>query len=187
MKRLFLFFSLIWMLSIHANAMRWGVEGGVDLSRFQASKELKSFGPECGWFVGVKIKKAIPPPNLLLDAALLYSQNEIEYESNNVTRERKMRQFAVPVNLRYEWQINGTLCLYMATGPQWNWLLSKSRLGNEGRLKHSCFDWNIGGGIEILKHVQLGFNYNIPLGKMGEFNNVNLEGHTWNIRLAYFF
>ena len=98
-----------------------------------------------------------------------------------------MHTIVVPANLRYNWKIDSNFILYIASGPQWNWLLDKSHISNIGKLNHSYFDWNIGMGLDLFKHVQFGFNYNIPLGKMGEVNNVNLEGHTWNIRFAYFF
>ena len=165
-----------------------GVEGGLDLSRFKASKELYSPDNQIGWFVGLKIKTRIPMPNLGLDAAILYHQNKIDYVVGSTDyRKKKMHMFVVPVNLRYNWKVDSNFNLYIATGPQWNWLLDKSRISDVGELDHSFFDWNIGMGFEILKHVQFGFNYNIPLGKMGEVNNVNLEGHTWNIRTAYYF
>lgn len=164
-----------------------GIEGGLDLSRFRASKELTSPDNTMGWFVGAKVKVKIPLPNLGMDAALLYNQNELEYVVASGLKSKKLHAFVVPVNLRYNWQIESNFVLYMVTGPQWNWLVDKKRIGTVGELDHSYFDWNIGLGVEILKHVQLAANYNIPLGKMGEVNNVNLEGHTWNIRLAYYF
>ncbi len=166
---------------------RIGIEGGLDFSRFSASKELFSPDNQTGWFVGMKIKTSIPLPNLGVDAALLYNQNKMEYLVGTDYREKKMHMFVVPVNLRYNWKIDANFILYLASGPQWNWLLDKSRISNVGEFDHSFFDWNIGMGFEVLKHVQFGFNYNIPLGRMGEVNNVNLEGHTWNVRFAYFF
>ena len=191
----FLFFSLSQSLSAQTTVpvvkkvkpWRIGVEGGLDFSRFSASKEL--FAPEnqTGWFVGMKIKTSIPLPNLGLDAALLYNQNKMEYLVGTDYRQKKMHMFVIPANLRYNWKIDSSFILYIATGPQWNWLLDKRHISDVGGFEHSFFDWNIGMGFEVLKHVQFGFNYNIPLGKMGEVNNVNLEGHTWNIRFAYYF
>lgn len=164
-----------------------GIEAGLDLSRFTASKELFSPDNQTGWFAGVKIKTKIPLPNLGVDAALLYTQNDIDYMVGTDYRQKRMHMLVVPANLRYNWKIDSNFVLYLATGPQWNWLVDKSHISNIGKLDHSFFDWNIGMGLDLLKHVQFGFNYNIPLGKMGEVNNVNLEGHTWNIRFAYFF
>lgn len=167
---------------------QWGVEAGVDVSRFRASKELFSPDNRVGWFVGLKIKTKIPLPNLGIDAAVLYNQNHLEYEATTGRyKNKKMHMFVVPVNLRYNWKLQERFVIYLASGPQWNWLLDKSRFGESGKLEHTFFDWNIGMGFDIFRHVQFGFNYNIPLGKMGEVNNVNLEGHTWNVRAAYFF
>ena len=164
-----------------------GVEAGLDLSRFRASKELLSPDNCMGWFAGAKLRLKIPLANLGLDAALLYNQNKLEYVAQQDIEKKTLRSFLVPVNLRYNWTIESNFVLYFATGPQWNWYVGKKLLGSIGELEHSYFDWNVGLGIEVLKHVQLGLNYNIPLDKMGEVNNVNLEGHTWNIRFAFYF
>ena len=166
---------------------RWGVEGGLDLSHFSASREVISAENRTGWFIGLKLKTKIPLPNLGLDVALHYSQNDFDYEQGERMREKKMRMFDVPLNLRYNWEIDANFVLYLASGPQWNWMVDRERIGEVGRLQHSFFDWNVGMGLELLKHVQFGFNYNIPMGKMGEINNVNLEGQTWNVRFAYYF
>ena len=159
----------------------------MDLSRFRASKELPSLDTETGWFVGIKFKTRLPLPNLGFDAAVLYNQSELDYVESTEMKDKKLHAFAIPINLRYNWEIGKTFGLYIATGPQWNVLVDKVRIGNIGKLEHVYFDWNVGMGMDLFRHVQFGFNYNIPLGKMGEVNSVNLEGHTWNIRLAYFF
>ena len=39
---------------------QWGVEAGLDLSHFSASRELISRENRTGWFVGLKIKTRIP-------------------------------------------------------------------------------------------------------------------------------
>ncbi|MBQ7571235.1 MAG: porin family protein [Bacteroidaceae bacterium] len=164
-----------------------GFEGGLDISRFSASRELFSPDSHTGWFVGAKVKVNIPMPNLSLDGAFLFNQSRLEYQEQDVYRHKNLHLFVVPVNLRYTWTIVPAFGLMFFTGPQWNWLLDKKRIGTVGELEHSFFDWNVGMGFEVARHVQLAFNYNIPLGKMGEVNTVNLEGHTWNIRFAYLF
>lgn len=166
---------------------QWGVEAGLDLSHFSASRELISRENRTGWFVGLKIKTRIPLPNLGLDAAVLYNQNELGFQQEEEYREKKMHMFVVPFNLRYNWKIDSNFILYLATGPQWNWLVDRERIGEIGKFEHSFFDWNIGAGLDLLRHVQFSFNYNIPLGRMGQINEVNLEGQTWNVRFAYFF
>ena len=191
-------FSHFLILSLHAQSpvpaptpkvKPWslGVEGGLDLSRFSASRELFSSENHTGWFLGAKARVKIPMPNLSLDGALLYNQSKLEYQEQSVFKDKKLHMFVVPVNLRYTWNIVPAFGLMIFTGPQWNWLLDKKEIGSIGKLEHSFFDWNIGAGFEVAKHVQFAFNYNIPLGKMGEVNNVNLQGQTWNIRFAYLF
>lgn len=187
MNKVSLLLFVLVLFSLPLRAWDWGVEGGVDLSRFKASKGLMSQDNRVGWFVGAKFKCEIPMPNLGFDVALLYNQNRLSYTNKGMEAHKNLHMFVVPLNLRYDYEVAQSFNVYMATGPQWNWYVGKSDIGGIGKMHHSFFDWNIGAGFEILKHVQLGFNYNIPLGKMGELNNVDLEGRTWNFRAAYFF
>ncbi len=187
MTKKFSFPLLLLLFALPMSAFDWGVEGGVDLSRFKANKGLMSKDNRVGWFLGAKLKSGLPLPELGFDVALLYNQNKLQYTQSGAEKTKKIHMFVVPLNLRYTYEIEENFGFYMATGPQWNWLIGKTNIGGMGNLHHSFFDWNVGAGFEILGHVQLGFNYNIPLGKMGEVNNVDLEGRSWNFRFGYFF
>ena len=66
---------------------------------------------------------------------------------------------------------------------------------NEYKMKDSNLSLNLGAGVRLVKHLEIGFNYNIALGKTGEFNVVagakNLVGNgkanSWQISAAYYF
>lgn len=161
---------------------KWGFEGGVDISRFRAQDGFFSDSNRCGWFLGVKNKFNIPLPNLGLDASFLYNQNKMNYG----TREsKKLHQFVLPVNVRYNYKLGDKVVWYMASGPQWNWFLGNSSVAG-GTLRHSYFDWNVGTGFDLFSHLQIGFNYNIALGKMGNVNGCDVKANSWNIRLGYY-
>ena len=189
MKRISLLLVLLVTLSgvAQAQSWNWGLEGGVELSRFKAAKGLMSQENRVGGFLGGKIKAELPLPNLAVDASLLYNQNKMTYIKGGKERNKKLHMFVIPLNLRYDYDLQQNFGIYLATGPQWNWFIGNSDIGGMGGLRHSFFDWNVGGGFNILRHVQIGFNYNIPLGKMGEVNNVDLEGRSWNFRFGYWF
>ena len=61
------------------------------------------------------------------------------------------------------------------------------------QLKKTNFSINLGAGVTMLSHLEIGFNYNIALGKTGEFswNNARDEYDTrnnaWQISAAYYF
>ena len=161
---------------------QWGVEAGLDIARMRAPEGFLSDNNRCGWFVGAKLKAGIPLPKLGVDVALLYNHNELLYDSN---RQRQLHMFCVPLNLRYNHKILPRVVWYMASGPQWNWYVGNSSLP-DGELRHSYFDWNAGSGFDLFGHLQVGFNYNVALGRMGRVQGTDLQSNSWNIRLAYY-
>ena len=46
---------------------------------------------------------------------------------------------------------------------------------------------NVGGGLKLLRHLQLGVNYNIPIGDHFEVDDLKGKDKTWQISLAYIF
>ena len=68
---------------------------------------------------------------------------------------------------------------------------------NDYKLKNTNLSLNLGAGIRLLSHLELGFCYNIALGKTGEFeaydligvayNTGNGKSNAWQISAAYYF
>lgn len=166
------------------SSWKWGLEGGLDVAKFRANDGFFSNTNRFGWFLGAKMKFDLPLPNLGMDAAILYNQNKLEYGSTN--KGKKLHQFILPINLRYNYNLGSKVVWYMASGPQWNWFVGNSDVVG-GTLRHSYFDWNMGTGFDLFNHLQLGFNYNVALGKMGSVNGCDVKANSWNIRLGYYF
>ena len=66
------------------------------------------------------------------------------------------------------------------------------------KLNTSNFSVNVGFGVMLLSHLQVGFNYNIACGKTGEVSVFNTAGdiaegvyrgraNTWQVSAAYYF
>jgi len=63
------------------------------------------------------------------------------------------------------------------------------------RDEQSGGSWNVGFGLMMLSHLQLGASYSIPLSKSGTVNdiykgvvdNIEIKNKEWQIRLNYFF
>ena len=90
--------------------------------------------------------------------------------------------------------------IYFAVGPQFGFNIgdktfSFKNVSNDYKLKDSNLSLNLGAGVRLIKHVEIGFNYNIALGKTGEFEvmdgltNVvgNGKANAWQISAAYYF
>jgi hypothetical protein len=65
----------------------------------------------------------------------------------------------------------------------------------EFSFKKSNFSINVGVGAKLINHLQIGVNYNIPLGKTAEYDGVvdaiggafSAKTKTWQVSAAYLF
>ncbi|MBP5772126.1 MAG: porin family protein [Bacteroidaceae bacterium] len=208
MKRFFTLAMALLAMNVAADAqLKFGVEAGLNInapSSFSKAEVEKMVNPEnsLGWFAGLKAKYQFAM-GLGVDGAVLFSQrkNDMGESSQN------LRYIEVPINLRYQISLIKMLSLYAAVGPQWSvnvgdreWSLNDitntSGVYNElyeGAAQH--LSANLGAGVILFDHLQVGFNYNLPLTKTGEVtvksvsDDVvsNWKNKTWQIRAAYFF
>ncbi|MDE6011555.1 MAG: hypothetical protein K2G91_02320, partial [Prevotella sp.] len=64
-------------------------------------------------------------------------------------------------------------------------------------LKKSNFSVNLGAGVRLIKHIEIGVLYNIACGKTGELNALDaatnllkssdIKTNAWQISAAYYF
>ena len=45
----------------------------------------------------------------------------------------------------------------------------------------------MGAGVKLIQHLQIGVNYNIPIGDHFEWGDLKGKDKTWQISLAYLF
>jgi hypothetical protein len=104
------------------------------------------------------------------------------------------------VNFRYSFGIKA-IAVYVATGPQFNYCLSSSSTldalygDNLENFSRSTWGWNVGGGVELFRRLQVGVTYTIPISDTGELTFQsgvqefisNFNQKTVKVRLAYFF
>ena len=202
------FYSLLVALvalssTAHAQFFQWGVEGGINLNTMTLSSSVPdvSENNRTGFFIGPKVKFSVPVVGIGLDGALLFSNMSAELSTSDGAEKKTTNYLSIPVNVRYHIGLGDLLSAYIATGPQWNVLLSgKSWSIDDAKnigadLKSSNFSWNVGVGIMALTHLQLGVTYNIPISKSGQYyfpdgtdlKSVRLKNNTWQLRAAYFF
>lgn len=202
-------FSVIIMLvalclvSVPAKAQfKWGLEGGVNLSKASLSGNMFDSSNRTGWFIGPKVQFTIPVIGLGIDGAVLYSQKYLKISGNDDLSEysetKKMPYIDIPINIKYNIGLSSVIGAYISTGPQYSWYMGggnlMSGLEKIGSLKTSNFSWNVGIGINALKHLQVGLTYNIALGETGQidgvadaFETIDIKNNTWQVRLAYMF
>ena len=59
-------------------------------------------------------------------------------------------------------------------------------------LKKNNTSFNVGAGLKLIKHLQVGVNYNFALGhtatiKLKDGRDVEIKNNGWQVSLAYLF
>jgi opacity protein-like surface antigen len=204
MKKLLLLIAVA-LVSMTASAQTnklftWGVEAGMNFNSLSFDKEMFESGNRAGFFVGPKVKVKVPLVGLGLDGALIYSMNSAQIQNEDIVKSKNLSYLEIPLNVRYDFSLLKVLSIYLATGPQYNYCMSSDATiadfygPIDGGISRSTWGWNVGGGVELFKHLQLGVTYTIPISnsgnlELGDITNVftNYKQKTVKVRLAYFF
>ena len=170
--------------------LKWGVKGGVNLAKVTFDKSDFRSDNMGGFFIGPMAEFTIPVVGLGVDASLLYSQKGVKADNDGV----KQSGLDIPVNLKYTIGLGSLLGIYLAAGPDFFFDFKGNKNGYDK--KKAMVGINVGAGVKLVKHLQIGFNYNIPLGKSGEVSIADgvsaifkddYKTKTWQISAAYIF
>ena len=192
-------------LSLQAQGVKFGLKGGLNISKMSLNKDVIKSDNQTGFYVGPTVKISLPL-SFGLDIAALYDQRSADVETGTsaasgssqttpATGTEKITQktLNIPVNLRYNIGLGGSAGIYLAAGPQFGFPVGdkvyNTKVG-EYRLKDANLSINFGAGIYLLKHLEIGFTYNLAAGKSGEFsgwNDVDTHNNAWQIGAAIYF
>lgn len=164
--------------------IKFGLKGGLNVTNMSFSTD-ELISNKTGFFVGPAIKVGIPLVGLGVDAALLYDQREAEVEDGPSLKQRSIN---IPINLRYNIGFSSIVGAYIAAGPQFGFGIGDKSTtlydDADGKavydISNSNFSVNVGAGVTLLSHLEIGFTYNIACGKTGEVNAWDVDSNTWN-------
>lgn len=195
MKRILLSLLLLTsMLSLEVSAqskLKFGLMGGLNISEMRFDQTIIDKDNNAGFFIGPMVDLTLPIIGLSVDAAVLYDQQKIGAGEEKET----LKLIDVPINARYNIGLGSMLSVYLATGPQFSFNVGDDDiLKHEYKLKSSQFSWNVGAGLTLMKHLKVGYRYNIGLGDyadkrdMGEIiDTVKKKDGTHHVSVAYIF
>ena len=203
MKKIFTTIVLMaaMLVAIPAKAgINFGIKGGYNITNFSFSEDDLSSTNRSGFFIGPSVKIGIPVLPIGFEVAALYDQRDAKLSTTaNGEETLSQKSINIPVNIRYELGLGDMAGIYVAAGPQFGFNIGDKKFSfsnaNDYEMKDSNLSLNLGAGIRLVSHLEIGFNYNIALGKTGEFNEVdgakNLVGNgkanAWQISAAYYF
>jgi hypothetical protein len=189
--------------SVQAQGLKFGVKGGLNISKMSFSKDVFDSDNKTGFYVGPTIKLSLPL-GFGLDIAALYDQRSTDVKTDAKPSGTTVAVYAgdekitqksiqIPVNLRYNIGLAASAGIYLAAGPQFGFPVGdkvyNTKVG-EYRLKDANLSINFGAGVYLLKHLEVGFTYNLAAGKSGEFKNwddVDTHNNAWQIGAAIYF
>lgn len=198
MKKIFTTIVLMaaMLVAIPAKAgINFGIKGGYNITNFSFSEDVIAKDNQQGFFIGPSLKIGIPVLPIGFEIAALYDQRDAKLEGEKISQ----KSINIPINVRYELGLGDMAGIYVAAGPQFGFNIGDKKFSfsnaNDYKMKDSNLSLNLGAGIRLVSHLEIGFNYNIALGKTGEFNEVdgakNLVGNgkanAWQILAAYYF
>lgn len=199
-KRLLTTWALLSALFLPMSAqLQFGVKGGLNAINMSFDKDVFDVKNRTGFFVGPTAKLNFP--GLGFDVSAFYDQRESKVNGQSI----KMKSIMVPFNLRMNIGVPDAMGVYLSAGPQFgfnigddefNW---KSKEGYEHtfQLKNSNFSFNLGAGLWLSKQVEIGFAYNISLGKTadatwretlkGVVEEDDTKPKAWTLSAAFYF
>ena len=187
--------ALMMAVPAQAQLIKFGVKGGMNFSKLDT--DVKSWydakESSTGFFIGPMAEVTLPILGLGVDGALMYSQRG--------SGEVKQQGIEVPVNLKWSFGLGSMLGAYLAAGPDF-FFNFKDVDGDEDLIKEkSQVSINLGAGLKLLRKLQIGLTYQIPINKSydkyryisvtpdykGEIEDISVKNKTWQVSLAYIF
>ena len=192
---------------------RFGVKAvlNVDKVSFNKDKWEDTFneGNRCGFTAGLTTEFTVPVIGIGMDLSLMYSRMncEVPYigEDGLVATDKASKNFLeIPLNLKYKLAlpaISRIVIPYVFTGPN---LALKLGGKKDGYLstKTAQWGWNLGLGVELIKHLQIGAGYTFGINNIVKFTDktiglpagvpkpedgVKVKNNYWTVTAAWMF
>jgi opacity protein-like surface antigen len=212
MKKTLIISLFVSALSTAASAqVKVGVKGGFNVTDMSFSEKVFDTSNRLGYFIGPSVQIALPLSGLGVDISGFYEHKESKLNDETI----KHDNIVVPANLRLSLGLSETAGIYLAAGPQfafnvgddkftWKSVTGDSEsagkeVENTFRLKKSFLSVNLGAGVYLSKHFEVGFTYNIGVSKTGDASWVDFrdaatksidddtKAKTWTVSAAYYF
>ena len=166
---------------------RFGIKAGVNVNHLSLKDAKITDNNKAGWTAGVMTEFQVPIVGLCLDASLMYSRLN-GYEDNK-------NFLMIPINVKYKFSlpvVGSFLAPYLFTGPSFDFKLDKNTA--EDILKTKTFQavWNVGLGIELVRHLQIGASYGFGINNIMDKVITDMTGEKyhnnyWTISAAWLF
>jgi hypothetical protein len=172
---------------------------GVNEMKFSGSgiSDLLDSDNRTGFTAGLEAELMIPVVNLGLDVSAMYVRRDASFLENNNISTTQRDYIDVPVNVKWKIgipAIGSLLTPYIFTGPDFAFLTSKKAIDEAWESKSVDVSWNIGAGVQLFSHLQIGASYGIGITKAAEkigigntSNEISGKNNYWTVTAAWLF
>lgn len=186
---------LMAIIAVPASAqLKFGVKGGLNISSVHFSSDLLKADNVTGFQIGPMIETTIPLIGVGLDAAILYSQKGMDMKSGTgISTSVKTDYIDVPVNFKWKFGLP-IVKAYLTAGPYVGFRVGGDKFwkipGNVvDQVKAKSFNagLNFGAGVELIRHLQVGFNYGLGLTDNYSSGEISAKNRGWSVTAAILF
>lgn len=174
--------SLAAVIPANARIITFGPKVGLNVNHLSSSnKTLMDPKNQCGFTAGVMAEANVPLIGIAVDLSLMYTHMTSDANQGNVkvgnstltAHETKIFQnmLEIPLNLKYKVNIPAVSRIirpYVFTGPTLALRLGGNHDENTDNeidydWKTAQWGWNVGLGVELINHLQIGAGYTFGL------------------------
>lgn len=209
LKALLLAVAAILTVAVPAAAQfRIGPRVGTEVNSMRLNKEVFDSENRAGFTGGVMCEFTVPIINLGFDLSVMYvhrvngnsyidAANQENSDLINASSFKKRDYIEIPLNLKYKIGlpvVGKIISPYIFTGPSFSILASKREITDAYRNKAFDVAWNVGAGLELFSHLQVGASYGFGMNKTVEWigkgvqaNPIEGKNNYWTITAAWLF
>lgn len=192
--KLVMVIAALFVVSTMQAQFRFGVKGGVNISKVKFNKDVFKSDNITGFHVGPTIEAMMGQGGIGLDAAVLYSQRGFDSDDGTV----RNSYLDIPVNLKFKFGLP-LVNPYLAAGPYMSlrvagdkkWSISDKV--EQVEAKSFGAGLNFTAGAEIFNLLQVGVTYSLGLTddfktfKANDPDSYKGKAHTWLVSATVFF
>lgn len=192
------------MVSATASAkFRFGVKAGMNVNKLHFDNEqLFDAANRCGFTGGVGVDFTVPIIGIGVDLSAMYAHMDSKFEIKDLTNPENSNVgknfLEIPLNLKYTLAIPAVSSIvkpYVFTGPTLALKLSKD--DNFTKTRNAQWGWNVGLGLELIRHLQIGAGYTFGINNVAKHidwvttqtNVVDIKARNnyWTVTAGWYF
>ena len=186
---------------------RFGIKAGLNVNNIHLNKDpndLLKKDNGAGWTAGVMSEFQVPLIGLCFDLSLMYTRMNagVDNPFANMGAESSVYDMnigknflEIPLNIKYKISlpvVGNFISPYIFTGPSFAFKLDKETF-NYLRSKTCQVAWNVGLGLQLVKHLQIGASYGFGINNVANITGLvnaqqfKVKNNYWTVTAAYLF